>query len=70
MCEQIPDEPRGRDPDIECRVQAVGRDDLNLDEDINEREQREHGLRSIPRDGVEDCGKSEGLIEDPSEGGD
>jgi len=51
-------------------VEAEGRDDLNLDEDIDEREKREHGLRGVARDRVEDGGKSERLIEDPSERGD
>ena len=66
---EIPDEPRRRDPDIESGVQAEGRNKLDLDQDIDEREKREHGLRGISRDGVKDCGKSERLIEDPAERG-
>ena len=50
-------------------MQAEGRDDLNFNEDIDEREKREHGLRGVAGDGEEDSGQSEGLIEDPAEGG-
>ena len=67
---EIPDEPGGRDPEIESGVQPEGRDDLNFDEDVDERENGEHGLRGVAGDGKEDGGKSEGLIEDPAEGSD
>jgi hypothetical protein len=63
---KIPDEPGRRDPEIESRVQSEGRDDLDFDEDVNEGEEREHGLREVAGDGEEDGGQSEGLIEDPA----
>lgn len=68
--EEIPEEPGGRDPDIEGGVQAGGRDDLDFNGDVDEREKSERCLRQVARDGEEDCGQSERLIEDPAEGRD
>jgi len=55
---EIPDEPCRRDPEIESGVQSEGRNDLDFDEDVNESEKREHGLRRVAKTAKRTAGRA------------